>query len=150
MGSLCSYPTCLPLPLFLSSSHPLFPIFQTHPPRQLTLPSSETRRLLSHWTSTYSWRAQESQLNKLPHFKTQIPVDGFGDLDIHFLHQESEVKGAVPLLFVHGWPGSWMEVVKILPLLKGGEGRPAFHVVAPSLPNYCFSGGVKKVSLSDE
>jgi hypothetical protein len=30
----------------------------------------------------------------------------------------------------------------------GGDGKPAFEVVAPSLPNYCFSGGVKKVSLS--
>jgi len=32
----------------------------------------------------------------------------------------------------------------MLPLLKGGDGRPAFHVVAPSLPNFGFSDGVRK------
>lgn len=64
-----------------------------------------------------------------------------------FLHQKSGVKSAVPLLSVHGWPGSLLEVTRMLPLLKGGEGRRAFHVVAPSLPNYAFRGGVKEVSL---
>lgn len=50
-------------------------------------------------------------------------------------------------MFVHGWPGSFLEAKKILPLLEGGEGRVAFDVVVPSLPNYGFSGGVKKVSF---
>jgi pimeloyl-ACP methyl ester carboxylesterase len=58
-------------------------------------------------------------MNKLPNFMTQIEVEGFGDLDIHFLHQKSEIKGAVPLLFVHGWPGSFLEVARMLPFLKG-------------------------------
>lgn len=71
-------------------------------------------------------------------------MEGFDPLNIHFLHQKNEVKAAIPLLFVHGWPGSFLEVTKILPLLKGGDGKPAFHVVAPSLPNYAFSDGVKK------
>jgi hypothetical protein len=58
-------------------------------------------------------------MNKLPNFETRIEVEGFGELDIHFLHQKSEVKGAVPLLFVHGWPGSFLEVARMLPFLKG-------------------------------
>jgi pimeloyl-ACP methyl ester carboxylesterase len=41
-------------------------------------------------------------------------------------------------------PGSFLEVKKLLPLLKGGNGEPAFHVVAPSLPNFGFSLGVTK------
>lgn len=41
-------------------------------------------------------------------------------------------------------PGSFIEVVKILPLLTGEDGNLAFDVVAPSLPNYGFSSGVKK------
>ena len=42
-------------------------------------------------------------------------------------------------------PGSFLEVTKILPLLTtGGKDTPAFHVVAPSLPNYGFSSGTKK------
>lgn len=107
---------------------------------------ADIKRLHSYWSTTYDWRSTETKLNRLPHFKTHIPVDGFGELDIHFLHQKSEVKGAIPLLFVHGWPGSWMEVTKMLPLLKGVDGKPAFHVVAPSLPNYVFSESVRKVS----
>lgn len=58
------------------------------------------------------------------------------------MHQVSPVKGAIPLLFSHGWPGSFIEVKKLLPLLEGGDGRPAFHIVAPSLPNFGFSSGV--------
>lgn len=60
------------------------------------------------------------------------------------VHQISPVKNAIPLLFCHGWPGSFLEVKKLLPLLKGGDSLPAFHVVAPSLPNFGFSSGVNK------
>lgn len=80
----------------------------------------------------------------LPQFEVTVNVEGFGDIDIHFLHQESDVDGAIPLCFVHGWPGSFLEVTKMLPLLKGGDGKPAFHVVAPSMANYTFSQGVFK------
>ena len=41
-------------------------------------------------------------------------------------------------------PGSFIEVAKLLPLLKGDDGLPAFHIVAPSLPNFGFSSGVTK------
>jgi hypothetical protein len=58
-------------------------------------------------------------MNKLPNFITKIDVEGFGELDIHFLHQKSSA-GAIPLLFVHRWPGSFLEVARMLPLLKGG------------------------------
>ncbi|KAL2065585.1 hypothetical protein VTL71DRAFT_3255 [Oculimacula yallundae] len=110
-------------------------------------PVSDVKRLVDHWLKSYSWRSQEATLNKLPHFKTKIEVDGFGELGVHFLHQEADgsaKENAIPLLFVHGWPGSFMEVTKMLGSLKGGDGKPAFNVVAPSLPNYCFSEGVKK------
>ena len=67
---------------------------------------------------------------------------------MHFIHQKSDVKGAIPLLFVHGWPGSVLEVTKMLPLLKGGDGKPAFHVVAPSLPSVLQDS--KKVYQTDK
>lgn len=104
------------------------------------------KRLVAHWTNGFDWRAQERKLNELPQFTTPVEVDGFGSLDMHFIHQTSDVQGAIALLFVHGWPGSFLEVTKLLPLLKGGGGRPAFNVVAPSLPNYGFSEGCLKVS----
>ncbi|KAH9974905.1 Alpha/Beta hydrolase protein [Lactifluus volemus] len=57
----------------------------------------------------------------------------------------SLVNGAIPLLFVHGWPGSFIEVTKVLPLLTGSSPEhPSFHVVAPSLPGFAWSQGVLK------
>lgn len=109
-------------------------------------PVKDIKRIANHWLNTFSWRSTEKQLNALPNFTTTVNVEGFGDIPMHFLHQESGNANAIPLLFVHGWPGSFLEVTKMLPLLKGGEGRPTFSVVAPSLVNYGFSGGCLKVS----
>ena len=88
----------------------------------------------------------EAELNELPQFVTPVQIDGFGSLDIHFVHHQSPIKSAIPLLFVHGWPGSFIEVSKLLPLLTAGDGvnNPAYTIVAPSLPNFGFSEGVKK------
>ncbi|THV49241.1 hypothetical protein BGAL_0205g00190 [Botrytis galanthina] len=110
-------------------------------------PLSEIQRLTEKW-KTWDWRSLEDSLNEYPQFTTKIDVQGFGELDIHFLHQKSPVKNAIPLLFVHGWPGSFLEVLKILPHLQSpastSSPHPSFHIVAPSLPNFGFSSGVKK------
>lgn len=73
-----------------------------------------------------------------------MPVKGFGSLNIHYLHQESTSPDAVPLLFCHGWPGSYLEVTKMLLSLTQSVKGVSFHVVAPSLPNFGWSEGVKK------
>ena len=96
----------------------------------------------------FNWRGAESELNKFPQFTTNIAIQDFGTYDVHFIHQKSEVSTAIPLLFLHGWPGSFIEVTKILPeLVKGGEDFPAFHVVAPSLIDFGFSAASNSVSL---
>lgn len=89
-------------------------------------------------------RLQEAKLNELPNFHRSVKVEGFVDLDIHYLHQPSESPDAIPLLFVHGWPGSYIEVAKMLEPLRNGSNGVAFHVVAPSLPNFGWSQGVRK------
>lgn len=62
------------------------------------------------------------------------------------MHQRSKIKGAILLLFAHGWSGSFFEVKKIMRKLpESGNGFLAFHVVAPSLPNSGFSGGTEMV-----
>jgi len=67
-------------------------------------------------------------------------VAGHGTLNIHYVHQKSDVPDAIPLLFVHGWPGNFLEVRKILPLLVAASAEhPSFHVVALGLPGYGFS-----------
>ena len=104
--------------------------------------------MAKYWVEEYDWRAVEKKLNAIPQFKTEIKVEGFDLIDIPFVHQKSDVKGAIPLLFLHGWPGNFLEVTRLLPLLRGENGKQAFHVVAPSLPNYGFSGRVTKVGSS--
>ncbi|KAJ5676100.1 hypothetical protein N7462_008997 [Penicillium macrosclerotiorum] len=113
-------------------------------PWDVGVPTKEVQRLATYWKDEFDWRKVEAQLNQLPQFHTEIEVDGFGVLDIHYVHQVSPVKDAVPLLFSHGWPGSFIEVTKLLPRLQGEDGQPAFHVVAPSLPNFGFSSGVTR------
>jgi hypothetical protein len=111
-------------------------------------PLTDIKRLTSYWENKFDWRKAESKLNEFPQYVTQIEVSGFDTYDVHFIHQPSPVTNAIPLLFVHGWPGSFVEATKILPeLVKGGEAFPAFHVVAPSLPDFGFSSASKKVRV---
>ncbi|KAF4766091.1 hypothetical protein N7455_005254 [Penicillium solitum] len=111
-------------------------------------PVKEVQRLIEYWKDGFDWRKAEAKLNELPQYQTQIEVDGFGSLDIHYVHQINTNKNAIPLLFSHGWPGSFIEVTKLLPMLKGDDNSPAFHVVAPSLPNFGFSSGVTRRGFS--
>lgn len=84
-------------------------------------------------------------MNKFPHFTTSIQAEGFEPLNIHFVYEKSKVENAIPLLFVHGWPGTFHEGLKIFPKLLEGDGvkEPAFDVVIVSLPNFGFSEGPK-------
>jgi len=98
------------------------------------------KELVGYWRTKFDWRAQERRLNQMPQFKTTI--DG---VELHFVHQRSNRPGATPLVFIHGWPGSFFEVTKIIgpltdPTAHGGRPEDAFDVVAISLPGYGFSG----------
>ncbi|KAH9846432.1 alpha/beta-hydrolase [Lenzites betulinus] len=109
------------------------------------VPLADMKRLVSHWVNGYDWRKSEAEINKLPMFTRDIDVHGFGTLNIHYVHQKSEVKNAIPLLFSHGWPGDFLEARKMLPLLtEKSPDHPSFHVVALSLPGFGFSEAPKK------
>ena len=104
------------------------------------IPLSYTSELAQYWAEQYDWRRCEQKLNSWPQFKTSI--DG---LDIHFIHRTSPHENARPLILSHGWPGSVIEFHKVIdaladPTVYGGSAEDAFHVVAPSLPGYGFSG----------
>jgi pimeloyl-ACP methyl ester carboxylesterase len=97
------------------------------------------QELARYWATDYDWRKCEAKLNALPHFKTEI--DG---LDIHFIHVLSEHDNALPLILTHGWPGSVIELLKVIepltnPTAHGGNVSDAFDVVIPSLPGHGFS-----------
>jgi len=98
------------------------------------------RQLAHHWATAYDWRKCEARLNALPQFMTEI--DG---LDIHFIHVRSKHDDALPLIVTHGWPGSVVELLKIVdpltnPTAHGASAADAFHLVIPSLPGFGFSG----------
>jgi pimeloyl-ACP methyl ester carboxylesterase len=90
--------------------------------------------LCRYWEQEYDWRAAERSLNRFAQYTTDI--DG---QRIHFIHQRSPDDNALPLLITHGWPGSIAEFTKIIDPLTA-PGPDAFHVIAPSLPGYAFSG----------
>jgi len=98
------------------------------------------QKLAHYWSTDYDWRKVEARLNALPQFTTRI--DG---LDIHFIHVRSKDPNAMPLIVTHGWPGSIVELLKIVdpltnPTAHGGNASDAFDLVIPSLPGYGFSG----------
>ena len=68
----------------------------------LGAPLAEVKKLATYWKDTFSWRDAEAKMNQLPNYRTKITVEGFSPIDIHFVHQKSEVQGAIPLLFCHG------------------------------------------------
>lgn len=98
------------------------------------------RELVGYWSDGFDWRAQEARINAFGQLTTS--VDG---QPIHLIHARSPEPAATPLLLVHGWPGSIVEFLDVIgpltdPRAHGGDPADAFHVVAPSLPGYPFSG----------
>jgi pimeloyl-ACP methyl ester carboxylesterase len=96
--------------------------------------------LVKYWGTGYDWRKIEAKLNALPQFTTTI--DG---VEIHYIHVRSRHANALPLIITHGWPGSILELIKVIgpltdPTAYGGRAEDAFDVVLPSMPGYGFSG----------
>jgi len=112
-------------------------------------PELTTMKELAKKALRFDWRKEEAELNKLPHFKTEI--DG---QTIHFIHVKSRETNAIPLLLMHGWPGSIVEFLDHIepltdPVNHGGKAEDAFDVVIPSLPGFAFSGPTKEAGWNN-
>jgi microsomal epoxide hydrolase len=112
---------------------------------------SYLRQLVDYWRDGFDWRAEEATLNVFPQFRTS--VDG---IDLHYLHVPGVGENPMPLLLLHGWPGSVFEFVDIIPRLTdparfGGDPRDAFTVIAPSLPGFglSFKPGQKRYGVPE-
>lgn len=97
------------------------------------------KELIDHWQNHFDWRAQEKLINRFAHFRAN--VDG---LNIHFIHERGKGSNSIPIIITHGWPSSFVQMLKIIPLLTdpeshGGDAADAFDVIVPSLPGYGFS-----------
>jgi pimeloyl-ACP methyl ester carboxylesterase len=117
-----------------------WPDKETVPDHSQGVQLATIQELARYWVTDYDWSKCEAKLNALPHFMTEI--DG---LDIHFIHVRSNHENALPLIATHGWPGSIIELLKIIdpltnPTAHGGSASDAFDLVIPSMPGYGFSG----------
>jgi len=97
------------------------------------------REIIDYWIKRYDWRLQERRLNAFPHFRAE--VDG---VRLHFIRQRGIGSRPMPLLLLHGWPGSFVQMLDLIPLLTdpaahGGDSFDAFDVIVGSLPGYGFS-----------
>jgi microsomal epoxide hydrolase len=63
---------------------------------------------------------------------------------LHFVALFSERKDAIPIVFMHGWPGSFIEFLPMLELIKEQYQKKdlPYHIVVPSLPGYTLSAGL--------
>ncbi|KAK5102725.1 hypothetical protein LTS08_003525 [Lithohypha guttulata] len=96
------------------------------------------------WQNQYDWRQREAYFNSFPNFKTSIKDDKTGfTFDIHFAALFSEKTDAVPIVFLHGWPGSFLEFLGVLETFKSKykSSDLPYHIIVPSLPGYTLSSG---------
>jgi pimeloyl-ACP methyl ester carboxylesterase len=120
--------------------HTRWPDAELVPDWSQGVPLAYVQEVCRYWADDYDWRTSESALNRFDQFVTEI--DG---VDIHFIHQRSSNPDAMALLITHGWPGSVVEFHKVIeplaePAAHGGTATDGFHVIAPSLPGFGFSG----------
>lgn len=113
------------------------------------VPVAYLKKLAAYWGSEYDWREHEARLNRHPQFTTGI--DG---QNVHFLHVRSPEPNALPLMLIHGWPGSIVEFLELIgpladPRSYGGDPKDAFHLVIPSLPGHGFSGTITESGWTD-
>ena len=96
------------------------------------------KSLLADWSGGFDWRAEERRINRMRQFRAG--VDGVA---IHFVHERAVNGSGIPLMLLHGWPSTFVELLPLVPLLTDpdalGIDGPAFDLVIPSLPGYGFS-----------
>ncbi|CAH2058150.1 unnamed protein product, partial [Iphiclides podalirius] len=105
-------------------------------------------RVLDYWQNNYNYKDREQFFNKYNHYKTNIQ-----GLDIHFMHVKPNVSSeisVVPLLLLHGWPGSIREFYEIIPKLTTPTPgyNFVFELIVPSLPGFGFSQAGVRPGLS--
>lgn len=106
--------------------------------------------LVQYWLSDFDWREQERQINRFTHQLAKI--DG---RRVHFIHERASAPGALPIVVTHGWPGSFLEMIDLIPRLAhperfGGSEKDSFHVIVPSIPGYGFSDPPKEPGMDPE
>lgn len=103
------------------------------------IPRAYLQSMVTYWQTTYDWRKQEQKINQFAQY--YATVDNVG---IHFIHERGVGPRPLPLLLTHGWPSTFFEWHRLIPLLTqpaahGGSADDAFDVIVPSVPGHGFS-----------
>lgn len=112
-------------------------------PRRYGVPRDWILNAKDHWLNKFDWRQHEDHINSFPNFTANVKDDLGNDLNIHFVALFSEKEDAIPIALYHGWPGSFLEFLPILQLIKKKytpKDLP-YHIVVPSIPGYAYSSG---------
>jgi len=102
------------------------------------------KEIANYWVNKFDWKKHEDQINKFSNFTAKV-----NNIDIHFIHEKGSGSNPVPLLIMHGWPGSIIEFLHIIEKLAqperfGGKEEDGFDVIVPSLPGFGFSGAPER------
>ena len=95
--------------------------------------------LARYWLKDFDWDKQEQYLNLFNQYQVQID-----ECSVHFVYEKGKGHNTTPIIISHGWPSSFTEMLKIIPMLTdplshGGTIDEAFDVIVPSLPGFAFS-----------
>lgn len=105
---------------------------------------SYMKELTEYWQNTFDWRKVETEINSYPNYMADI--DGH---QIHFMHIKGKGKRSLPLIITHGWPGSFIEMMKLIPLLTEDTDF-SFDLVIPSIPGFGFSDKINHAGCNSE
>jgi len=96
-----------------------------------------------HWLNKYDWKKREERINSFPQFTADVKDDDGYVFKIHFAALFSQKADAIPIVWLHGWPGDYIEFLGLIDLVRkkySPEELP-YHIVVPSLPGYALSSG---------
>ena len=102
------------------------------------------KELVAYWENDFDWRATERAINAYPNYK--VNIDG---CQVHFMHIKGKGKTSIPLLISHGWPGSFLEMMELIPLLTENEDF-SFDLIFPSLVGFGFSSNYTASGFDSE
>ncbi|KAH8809006.1 Alpha/Beta hydrolase protein [Xylogone sp. PMI_703] len=115
------------------------------PPTYESLQKDHRYGITTEWLTSaknawvdFEWRPVESHINSFPQFTYDIE-----GMTIHFLAAFSRKPNAIPVMLIHGWPGSFFEFLPFLSLIRDEYSPDSlpYHFIVPSLPGYTFSSG---------
>ncbi|KAJ6508056.1 Alpha/Beta hydrolase protein [Mycena vulgaris] len=97
------------------------------------------RELRTEWLESFDWEAQQAELNQFKQYTAVIEGQ-----TVHFVHEKSKDADAIPVILLHGWPGSFYEFAPVIkPLTQSWTSatgkKVSYNVIVPSLPGFVFS-----------